>query len=260
MLKKDTEEEFDFTTESNDLYNYVDSTHRADRQINTNLLNRLDYFKSLQNTLQNIISHPYTNKNVLFIGDSITYGANTTKTYHAYLNEMIQFSSYSSNGISGRCYSVTSNYETRNNPLAQNIQSIDISNKDLITIFMGTNDFGHNTPLGEITDTTDVSFYGAINYVINYIITNNPSARLILITPLHRLAGSTYSDKQKNGQDLNLIDYINAIKSIIDLYRESGLDPNISSINSTYFADGLHPNASGHERIAKFIYNKLFTL
>ena len=71
-------------------------------------------------------------------------------------------------GVGGSCVSAKSNYGTGNYPLINRYQNI--PDKDLITIYMGTNDYGHNTPMGTIDDTTDVSFYGALNVIIPGII------------------------------------------------------------------------------------------
>lgn len=44
---------------------------------------------------------------------------------------------------------------------------------------------------------------------------------------------------------------------ILDLYKESGLQPNVPIIRKMYIPDGLHPNDEGHiilaDKIARFI-------
>jgi hypothetical protein len=71
-----------------------------------------------------------------------------------------------------------------------------------------------------------------------------------------------------------LEDYVNAIKEvaslygvgqIIDLYTESGLNPNFAPCAKRCFHDGsdglndlLHPNANGHEEIADYIIRVIF--
>lgn len=53
-------------------------------------------------------------------------------------------------GVAGSCVSAKSDYGTSNSPLINRYETIPES--DVITIFMGTNDYGHETPLGTIDD------------------------------------------------------------------------------------------------------------
>ena len=140
-----------------------------------------------------------------------------------------------------------------------------------MVIFAGTNDWGHNTPLGTIADTTDVSFCGALSVVINGVIGANPDVRLVLITPLHRwgyTSGVYPNDTDSNAQGLALSDYVDAIKDVaeiygvpvIDLFSTSGLTPRIPAIKTAYVTDGLHPNAAGHVLLAQRIAPQLETL
>ena len=200
-------------------------------------------------------------KTAVCVGDSITAGSGTTKIYYNILNELLSFTSVQGMGVAGSCVSATSNYGTSNSPLINRYQNI--PDKDLITIFMGTNDYGHNTPMGTIADTTDVSFYGALNVIISGILTAHPNSRLVWITPTHRDGfGSGFThDWVANGAGKTLEDYVNAIKDVcvrysvpvIDLFSISGLNPVIAGIKSTYMPDGLHPNALGHQKIAAYM-------
>ena len=57
----------------------------------------------------------------------------------------------------------------------------------------------------------------------------------------------------------NLIDYVKAIREVaeyysipvLDLYANSGIQPNVIKIRETYTIDGLHPNDTGHRYIAE---------
>ena len=46
---------------------------------------------------------------------------------------------------------------------------------------------------------------------------------------------------------------------VLDLFRDSGLQPAIPEIKENYMPDGLHPNDAGHailaRRVAKFLEN-----
>ena len=203
----------------------------------------------------------WEDKTAVCVGDSITAGSGTTQIYYNILKDMLNFSSVTGMGVAGSCVSTKSNYGTSNSPLINRYTNI--PDKDLITIFMGTNDYGHNTPMGTIADTTDVSFYGALNVIIPGILTAHPNSRLVWITPTHRDGfGSGFThDWVANGAGKTLEDYVNAIKDVcarysvpvIDLFSISGLNPVIAGIKSTYMPDGLHPNALGHQKIAVYM-------
>ena len=210
------------------------------------------------------------NKKASFVGDSITYGTGTTQgnIYYELLDDKIDFSSIYADGVGGSCYSVTSNYGSSITPISQRWQNIP-TDSDLIVLFAGTNDWGHNTPLGTINDTTDISFYGALYITIKGILEDNPGGRLVLFTPLHRWGFGDYQhDTQPNGRGLTLKDYVDAIKNmcemfgvpVIDLFGIASLNPRVSAIKTAYVPDGLHPNSGGHHLMADRIYGLLETM
>ncbi|MBQ5672131.1 MAG: SGNH/GDSL hydrolase family protein, partial [Oscillospiraceae bacterium] len=141
-----------------------------------------------------------------------------------------------------------------------------IPSADLIVVFMGTNDYGHETPLGTVEDTQDGTFYGALDVIVPALVANHPSSKIVFVTPLHRygfgtsaILGTAFtSDSIPNGVGATLGDYVTALKtvcanngvSVIDLYTECTLDPTDAAVRETYMPDGLHPNAAGHELIA----------
>ena len=219
----------------------------------------------------------YSQMSVAFVGDSITEGLKTDKIYHEYLNEYFGFKSVTVQGISGSCISATSDYKNLYTPLINRYNEIP-EDADMIFIFMGTNDYGHDTPLGTIDDCEDVSFYGALNVIIPSIINSHPNSRIVVITPLHRygmgksaMTGVKHTyDYLPNGRGHSLGDYVNALREVcerwsvpvIDLYAESGLNPAVPNIKEAFMPDGLHPNAAGHYKIAEIIKNyiKLFAV
>lgn len=208
---------------------------------------------------------------VVFVGDSITAGSGTSKTYHAYIGEMGVFQSVTEMGVPGSCISAKSDYGYSNSPLISRYSSIPDS--DLIVVFMGTNDYGHETPLGSSSDTTDISFYGALNVVISGIQMQHPDSQLVFVTPLHRygfgtskITGAKFTfDSDPNGRGHALADYVAAIKAVcarysvpvIDLFNQCPINPSNSADKAAYFPDGLHPNAEGHEIIAELILRNL---
>lgn len=210
----------------------------------------------------------------VFLGDSITYGTGTDKTYHACIDEMGVFQSVQALGVAGSCISSQSDYGSGNSPFIHRYSSI--PDADLIVVFMGTNDYGHETPLGSPLDATDVSFYGALNVIIPGIQAQHPDSQLVFVTPLHRygfgsskILGTQFTyDHIANGRGHTLSDYVDAIKvvcakysvPIIDLYNEYPVDPSDSADRAAYIPDGLHPNTIGHEMIADLICQNLQTI
>ena len=219
----------------------------------------LDYIDARLDIAGGVQSKWYYKK-VAILGDSITYGANTSKKYYEFLQQYIGFANVYADGIGGSCYSKMSDYGTSITPIANRVANIP-ADRDLIIIFAGTNDFGHGTPIGDLTDTTDVSFCGAVAYCIRSILTSNPDVRLAIMTPLHR-SGNTHLDEDSpNAVGKVLKDYVDALKAVcekysipvIDTYNIYGLSPAIPTIYTTYITDGLHPNTEGHELLAERI-------
>ena len=202
----------------------------------------------------------WTGATAVFVGDSITQASGIANPYHKLVEAQLGLNNFAHMGIGGSCISVTSNYGQTYTPLINRYQNI--PNADLIVIFMGTNDFGHNTPLGTISDTTDVSFYGALNVIISGVKAAHSNSQIVFMTPLHRAAfNSQPADNVQNGAGCVLADYVGAIKDVcdrnnipvIDLFNLCTLDPN----NTTYFSDKLHPTAKGHEELANIVAEEL---
>ena len=219
------------------------------------------------------VDSEWSGKVASFLGDSITYGAKTTKIYHQYLKELVGFSTCNNYGIDGASITNHSNgICTRYNNVA--------SDSDIIFIFGGTNDFYYNKPLGEwytLSGTTrtlnkDVStFRGALAEICDGLITKFPTKQIILMTPIHRdRLRNQQTDLEANASGLYLDDYVECVKEagkifgipVIDLNGESGLYPmNTENANAYFHADDkLHPNANGHLKMARVIQGKLRTI
>ena len=197
----------------------------------------------------------YEGKSVTFIGDSITYGIgleNQTNQYWTYLQKNLKLGLVQNAGVSGSCVSTQGTRGFERQPLAMRVNSI--YRADIFVIFMGTNDFGCDVPIGTMDDTQDVSYMGAWNFVLNSLKQRHPDAKVILMTPLPR-----YS-KKINALDLKLDAYVDAIKEIaqvhnlpvIDLYTIMA-DEFTEANCETYMPDKLHPNEAGHELMARRI-------
>ena len=215
-------------------------------------------------------SHQWKGKKANFLGDSITHGVGTTRTYHQYLQSSLSLVASRNYGISG------SSITDRNTPMHSRCLTMD-DDADIVFVFGGTNDFFFAVPLGEwytLSGTTrnlnkdTTTFKGALNTLCCNLINKYPSKQIILMTPLHRNTfGEQPTEYQTNSIGLYVEDYVNCVIEagkihsipVIDLYSESGLRPSESASCNLYFTSGdkLHPTATGHERIAKLIESKL---
>ncbi len=138
---------------------------------------------------------------------------------------------------------------------------------DYVIVFGGTNDFGHgDAPLGTMYDRTTKTFYGALHLLYISLIEKYPTAKIGVITPLHRCNEDNMRGDGDKLQDVaTLKTYVEIIREVaeyyslpvLDLFKGSGLQPKIPVIQEMYMPDGLHPNDNGYEiladKITKFI-------
>ena len=175
------------------------------------------------------------------IGDSITYlndhldetGNRVTKGYMTRVKEKLPSINYINQGHNG----------WTSGGIAEKIGSLGIVKADIYSVFLGTNDWWHERPLGSIKDYQNNSgnstVYGSFRIIINKLRELNPAARIILITPMQRsdfvylnnfknVAWGSY--KEKNGQ--SLAQFAAAIAALakyehfqlVDLYNNSGMN------------------------------------
>lgn len=229
-------------------------------------------------------------KRVAFLGDSITdkKRIGTTKCYWEYLAEWLHFTPYA--------YAISGNKMDDILKQAQRLLEERGDSIDAIFIFAGTNDYNAGIPLGEwYTESdreaevkegfmerrkyrqpvlNDSTFRGRINLVMDFLKTHYPEKQVIMLTPIHR-AQARFSERNVQPEELfpnklglYVDEYVNAVKEtanvwavpVIDLNSISGLYP-LNDSHVRYFHDGktdrLHPNAKGHERMARALAYQL---
>ncbi|MBQ9747485.1 MAG: SGNH/GDSL hydrolase family protein [Clostridia bacterium] len=211
---------------------------------------------------------------VNFLGDSITQGIGTQSPENCFVRRLER-----------ECgFAVARNYGKSGTRIARQLTMSDSpfdvdfnmrapqmdDDADLVIVFGGTNDFGHGqAPLGIFEDRNVHTFYGAMHTLCQTLIRKYPRAKLVFLTPLHRISESpeTNSQKPEGIYPRPLVSYVRAIREIceyysipvLDLYKESGMPGNVREFCDIYIPDGLHPNDAGHEIIAhkikKFLEN-----
>lgn len=202
-------------------------------------------------------------KTALFLGDSITMGCGTSeveKTSFVSVFGAISGANVVNYGVSGtRIARQISDDSDDFNKRAERMQD----DADLVVVFGGTNDFGHgDAPFGDFSDRTEFTFCGALHVLFNKLITKYPEAKIVVLTPLHRLS----EDVTVNEIGLPckpLCEYVAAIKRaaeyyslpVLDLWAESGIQPKVDAIKQRFMPGGLHPSDAGAKIIAEKLYN-----
>ena len=199
--------------------------------------------------------HPWQGKRVAYLGDSITDPNNrAAKTkYWGWLRDWLQMEPYVY-GKSGRQWNDV--IRQANQLLLEHGQDF-----DAITIFMGTNDWNNDVPLGEwYSETEDSVLYahggstkhmelrkhrsfvfdtgtlrGRINQALDSLKRMFPDKQIVLLTPLHR---ARFYANEKNWQPtedyanrlgLYISDYVEAVKEAGNIWSVPVIDWNATS-------------------------------
>ena len=207
-----------------------------------------------------------------FLGDSITEGAGTSS--HDKMFTMLierEYGAICQNyGIGGTriARQKTPTEEKWDRDFISRVPEMD-NDADIVVVFGGTNDFGHgDAPLGTMSDRTPYTFYGALHCLYTALTEKYPDVPVVILTPLHRLNEDSPKGDNKPEPVGTLKEYVNIIREVaeyysfpvLDLYKESGLQPKVPVIQQKYIPDGLHPNDDGHRIIADRLVGFLKTL
>ncbi len=204
------------------------------------------------------------NKKINFLGDSITEGWGTTSVDKCFVSLIAsEYGAVCRNyGVGGT--RMTWEYTPDGKVIGKDFCSRAVqmdTDADAVIILGGTNDFHGEVPIGRMTDTTPVSFYGAWNTLCTYLTEKYLGKPIVIMTPLHRCNEDNPRGEDKPCDVRNFKAYINVIREIaeyysfplLDLYAQSGIQPRIPLVKETYMPDGLHPNDAGHALLAQKI-------
>ena len=207
-----------------------------------------------------------------FLGDSITEGAGTSSPDRMFtmLIEREYGAICQNYGIGGTriARQKTATVEKWDRDFISRVPEMD-ADADIVVVFGGTNDFGHgDAPLGTMSDRTPYTFYGALHCLYTALTEKYPDVPVVILTPLHRLNEDSPKGDNKPEPVGTLKDYVNIIREVaeyysfpvLDLYKESGLQPKVPVIQQKYIPDGLHPNDDGNAILAHKIARFLETL
>lgn len=208
------------------------------------------------------------NKKINFLGDSITEGVGTSCQECIYLNVLKKNAGLAearNYGISGTRYAIQKGTEGRPkddyvdvNSFSERFDRMD-DDADIVVVFGGTNDYGHGDALlGKFSDRTPETFYGACHYLYSGLVRKYLGKAIVIMTPLHRCNELSDRGETKETSVGTLKQYVDIIREVaeyyslpvLDLYANSGLQPEVEEIKNAYIPDGLHPNDSGHQVLA----------
>ncbi|WP_170272194.1 SGNH/GDSL hydrolase family protein, partial [Clostridium tarantellae] len=142
-------------------------------------------------------------------------------------------------------------------PMCLNYKSMD-DNAEIICCLGGLNDFLENLPLGDFNSKNTDTFYGALHSLYLGLVKKYPNKALFIITCFPIL-------NQVNKNGISLLQWTNAQKEVaeyysipvLDLFKNSGINPIIPEQRKILMPDGLHYNQKGIDilsrKISKFI-------
>ena len=255
----------------NENYNYLDNIVSSNNekvvcQKNNDTINcKLDNKEASYKIIYTMVTK---NKNIIFFGDSITYGF-LTKGYSwtEFIKDNYDFNIVTNAGISD--YRV-STYDDKNKWLTDTIISHANEKYDYVIMQGGINDVLYNTPLGEISNSKsendfDVNTFagGFESYIYNakkYFKDAKIGYIITYYTPNYTERGQKWSYDDYNK-------YIMMTKKILDKWNIKYLDlfneeySNILKVNTkTYLPDDLHLNYEGYKIIYPYIYDFIKSL
>lgn len=255
----------------NENYNYLDNIVSSNNekvvcQKNNDTINcKLDNKEASYKIIYTMVTK---NKNIIFFGDSITYGF-LTKGYSwaGFIKDNYDFNTVINAGISD--YRV-STYDDKNKWLTDTIISHANERYDYVIMQGGINDVLYNTPLGEISNSKrendfDVNTFagGLESYIYNakkYFKDAKIGYIITYYTPNYTERGLKWSYDDYNK-------YIMMTKKILDKWNIKYLDlfdeeySNILKVNTkTYLPDNLHLNYEGYKIIYPYIYDFIKSL
>ncbi|MHA1690104.1 MAG: GDSL-type esterase/lipase family protein [Candidatus Heimdallarchaeaceae archaeon] len=200
----------------------------------------------------------FSNKKIVFLGDSITDGLPSEEnTYTELVADELGFGVAVNYGLSSSAITEDAN-DTAS--LVERYATMD-NDADYVIVFGGVNDYTYDAPMGLTTSSDTTEFNGALNELYSGLITRYyPNATIFVMTPLSSRIDDL-PDTTENEESLGLDDYVDAMIAaavdginIIDLYSISNMNMATSDSDVALFtSDGKHPNDRGHRRIADIL-------
>lgn len=216
--------------------------------------------------MDKIISDKFQDKTWLALGDSITQQGN----YITSLKSYMPFGTIDNQGIGGS--TIINTYGASGCLLIDTLEE-NVKSADVITIAYGTNDSNYiknksTWSVGELSDYGSefdlTTFYGAYQYVIEKILSWNPTVKIVPIVPAWSMIVD--SDTMTKAEIRELKDAVaQAVRDVanyygykyIDLYYDSGMN---EFNRLTYAPDDVHPTSTFGDITARLMIPVFETL
>ena len=212
-----------------------------------------------------------TDKQVVFIGDSITEGVggnldpNGNKiSYVNYVDEALDFKAVLNHGKAGRTVTNYGDVELSLDADIDNLINIDC---DPVVIFIGLNDYLYYSKekrYGALDNGSTAGYCGAIQSFVEAIERNYPDKEYFFVTtyPILSTDASTYTDYEgtPSFNDYMEIQRILAERygyHIIDIYNSGFLSTQDAVTTANLVPDGIHPNDTGYRMLGEHIAAEL---
>lgn len=224
-------------------------------------------------------------KKLSFVGDSITNFGDTSKEYKTatgytfndtWVGQLLQLTGGtkgSIDAISGTTMQATKLTDGSYYNVTLGRTELLAEDSDYIFILMGANDLrndgvaGHSNNLGTIkpkgslgtwdnNNTNFREFTGAYQLYLEKLLKRHAKAEVVLLTPLKAFSENSEADISA------VVDkYADRVIEIAKLYGLKYIDTRevgFTNFNhQLYYSDGLHPNKTGHRKLARFITEKI---
>ncbi len=210
-------------------------------------------------------------KIINFLGDSITEGRGVgMDRYDNFAAELYGFTS-NNYGIGGT--RLAHQQKPSENPrhdlcFCGRAYNMD-KNADIVVVYGGVNDYLHgDAPFGEMSDKTNSTFCGAVEFLMTFLPREYPNAKIIFMTPAQCVYHGKKDTEPSLATGYPLLRYVEVILEkgkehgipVLDLYHKLPIDPKADADSKAYTIDGLHFNAEGHKLLAKTMGEFLLSL
>lgn len=248
-----------YVRERNEVYTWQASYEK------TLKINELDK-KILENAY-----YSFTDRQVVFIGDSITEGVGGNLdsegnkiSYVNYVDEALDFKAVLNHGKAGRTVTNYGDMELSVDADIDNLINIDC---DPVVIFIGVNDYLYYSPekrFGALDNGSTAGYCGAIQSFVEAIERNYPDKEYFFVTtyPLLSADSSVYTDYEGTPtfDDYMQIQRILAERygyHIIDIYNSGFMSTQDAVTTANLVPDGIHPNDTGYRMLGEHIAAEL---
>lgn len=144
------------------------------------------------------------------------------------------------------------------------ILNTDLSSYDIVTIEGFVNDYAIAAPIGNLTDTTNETFYGCLYLAVNHAQSNSHGVVALIGDSTGRTipsTGTNYAYSATNIIGLHQRDYVEAMKKFAEycgcLFIDAGQASEININNPQYIYDHIHHTELGGKQFAQAIWDVL---